>query len=123
MGTATPTTTAAVSPPASHRFTVADYYRMLEAGIQELWVVNLSEAVLEVCRDPGPGGYQHRQIHRRGERVAPLAFPELELTGADLLPPGGAGPRARLHSGMPSAGGRTSSAEPVSGSRAAEPTT
>lgn len=58
------------------------------AGVREVWVVNLPERVLEVYRDAGPAGYLDRQTHRRGERVAPLAFPELALAVADLLPPG-----------------------------------
>jgi Uma2 family endonuclease len=58
-------------------------------GIREVWVLNLPERVLEVYRAPGPLGYEDRQAHQRGERVAPLAFPELELAVADLLPPGG----------------------------------
>jgi Uma2 family endonuclease len=57
------------------------------AGIRELWVVNLPAGVLEVCRDPSPLGYQNRRTHQRGERVAPLAFPNLEIAVADLLPP------------------------------------
>jgi Uma2 family endonuclease len=59
------------------------------AGIREVWVVNLPDRVLEVCRAPGPAGYRDRQPHERGARVAPLAFPELQLAVADLLPPRG----------------------------------
>jgi Uma2 family endonuclease len=59
------------------------------AGVREVWVVNLPERALEVYRAPGPSGYQDRQTHQRGARVAPLAFPELRLAVADLLPPGG----------------------------------
>jgi Uma2 family endonuclease len=59
------------------------------AGVREVWVVNLPDRVLEVYRDAGPAGYQDRQTHRRGERVAPQAFPDLALAVADLLPPGG----------------------------------
>jgi hypothetical protein len=114
---------AAVPALEPHRFTVADYYRMLEAGIlhaddrvellggqvadsslardqltkaalsaaagiREVWVVNLPERVLEGYCAPGPGGYRDRQAHGREAHVAPLAFPELRLAVADLLPPG-----------------------------------
>jgi Uma2 family endonuclease len=58
------------------------------AGVREVWVVNLPERVLEVYRDAGPAGYRDRQTHGRGARVAPLAFPELALAVAALLPPG-----------------------------------
>jgi Uma2 family endonuclease len=57
------------------------------AGILEMWVVNLPTGVLEMYRDPGPLGYQDRQTHQRGQRVIPLAFPDLEIAVADLLPP------------------------------------
>ena len=57
------------------------------AGIRELWIVNLPEGVLEVYRNPAPTGYQDRQTHQRDERVTPLAFPELAVAVADLLPP------------------------------------
>lgn len=57
------------------------------AGIREVWVVNLPDRVLEVYRDPSPAGYQDRQIHGRAARVAPLAFPELTIAVADVLPP------------------------------------
>jgi Uma2 family endonuclease len=58
-------------------------------GIREVWVLNLPEWVLEVYRDPAPAGYRDRRAHGRAAQVAPLAFPELALTVADLLPPGG----------------------------------
>ncbi len=57
------------------------------AGVREVWVVNLPERVLEVYRAPGPEGYRDRQTHGREAQVAPLAFPELALAVADLLPP------------------------------------
>jgi Uma2 family endonuclease len=60
------------------------------AGITEVWVVNVPQRVLEVYRAPGLPGYQERQTHQSGERVAPLAFPDLQLAVADLLPPSGA---------------------------------
>jgi Uma2 family endonuclease len=59
------------------------------AGVREVWVLNLPDGVLEVYRDAGPAGYGDRQTHQRGERVAPLAFPELQVAVADLLPVGG----------------------------------
>ncbi|HTE19451.1 MAG TPA: Uma2 family endonuclease [Armatimonadota bacterium] len=61
------------------------------AGIREVWVVNLPAGVLEVYRDASPSGYQDRQTHQRAERVTPLAFSDLEITVADLLPPRGPG--------------------------------
>ena len=58
------------------------------AGLREAWVVNLQEDVLEVSRGPRGAGYTVSRVYRAGERVVPLAFPEVELAVADLLPPG-----------------------------------
>ncbi|MEZ4735387.1 MAG: Uma2 family endonuclease [Caldilineaceae bacterium] len=57
-----------------------------EAGIQEYWIVNLVDNVLEVYRDPlGSGsnaGYQTKLIYPPDAKIAPLALPNcrLELT-------------------------------------------
>ncbi len=56
------------------------------AGIQEVWVVDLDAGSLQVNRGPGPGGYESVRILSPGDRVAPLALPEIELTLADILP-------------------------------------
>ena len=63
------------------------------AGIQDYWVLNLVDRVLEVYRDPGPQpgtpfGHGYRTIRRLGpdDRVAPLAAPAAHLTVGDLLP-------------------------------------
>jgi Uma2 family endonuclease len=57
------------------------------AGIPEAWLLNLREGRLEVHREPGPEGYLVSRVYRPGERVAALAFPDLEIAVADLLPP------------------------------------
>jgi hypothetical protein len=57
-----------------------------EAGIPEYWIVNLVEDVLEVYRDPRDGLYQSRAVLSREERIAPRAFPDLEMPVNDLLP-------------------------------------
>lgn len=38
-----------------------------------------------VYRDPGPDGYRDARIYRRGERIAPLAFPDREVAVTELL--------------------------------------
>lgn len=57
-----------------------------EAGVTEVWVVNLVDNILEVYRDPGPKGYRALQRLSSGDHVSPLAFPDLALSIADLLP-------------------------------------
>ena len=55
------------------------------AGVPEVWLMNLNLDVILVHRDPSPEGYRTVQTLRRGERLAPLAFPERELAVDDLL--------------------------------------
>jgi len=48
--------------------------------IKEVWLVDLVENCLEVYRQPGPNGYSLMLKFWRGEQVAPLAFPDLEVS-------------------------------------------
>lgn len=59
-----------------------------EAGVFEVWVLNLVDNVLEVYRDPGPKGYRSLQRLSPGDNVSPMAFPDLTLPVAALLPAG-----------------------------------
>jgi Uma2 family endonuclease len=54
-------------------------------GIRETWLVDLEGDAIEVYQDPGPEGYRQTLRVRRGERLAPEAFPELELLSEDVL--------------------------------------
>jgi Uma2 family endonuclease len=63
------------------------------AGIQDYWIVNLVDRVLEVYRDPGREasaayGWRYRSLtaSRSGDVVVPLTFPSSRLAVADLLP-------------------------------------
>jgi Uma2 family endonuclease len=63
------------------------------AGIQDYWIVNLVDRVLEVYRQPGPDrsaayGWRYRSVERLAlpDAVAPLAFPSARIAVADLLP-------------------------------------
>jgi Uma2 family endonuclease len=61
------------------------------AGLQEYWIVNLVDGVLEVYRDPersGGGRWKYRSVRllRPGARVSPLAAPRARIRVADLLP-------------------------------------
>lgn len=57
-----------------------------ETEVPEYWIVNLIDDVLEVHRDPRGGAYASRTILKPDDRVAPLAWPDLEVSGRDLLP-------------------------------------
>jgi len=57
------------------------------AGIPELWLVDLTDDSVEVCRDPGPDGYRSVRHHGRGDAFAALAFPDVEVAVSDILGP------------------------------------
>ncbi len=50
-----------------------------EAGIPEVWLVNLAEEILEVYRGPQGNRYRLRELVPKGEAKAPLAFPERSI--------------------------------------------
>jgi len=55
------------------------------AGIPEAWLADLEHDLVEVYRDPTPDGYRTIRIARRGEKIAPLAFPDRPIAVADIL--------------------------------------
>lgn len=61
------------------------------AGVPETWVQNLPEDCLERFTEPGPEGYGQHTVHHRGEKLALVSFPDLELSVDDLLPPPSSG--------------------------------
>lgn len=58
-----------------------------EAGIRELWIVNLIDDQVEVYRQPLlDGSFALTATRKRGDVIEPIAFPGLKLTVDDLLP-------------------------------------
>ncbi len=55
-----------------------------DAGIEEYWVMNLSELVLIVFRDLAPSGYQSKTSFTTG-LISPLAFPDLLINIQQLF--------------------------------------
>lgn len=55
------------------------------AGIREAWLVNLPGEAIEVYRDPAQEGYRDVRTLRRGQSLAPLAFPDVTLTADEIL--------------------------------------
>ena len=53
--------------------------RYAESGIREYWLVNLPGETLEFHREPDGDAWRQVLRLRRGETVAPLAFPDHEL--------------------------------------------
>jgi len=57
-----------------------------KTGVPEVWIVDLAAAAVDVHREPSSEGYRHFERTTEG-RIAPAAFPGLELELADILPP------------------------------------
>jgi hypothetical protein len=55
------------------------------AGIAEVWIVNLAEQRLEVLRDPDQADYGERRLLKPGERISPLAFPDVVFNVSEIL--------------------------------------
>ena len=49
------------------------------AGIMEIWIVDVEQAVLEVYRQPVADGYTETLRLAKGETISPMAFPDLTI--------------------------------------------
>lgn len=56
------------------------------AEILETWLVDLTSDRVLAHRDPAGGRYQTVLMAGRGDTLAPIAFPDLVLSAADVLP-------------------------------------
>ena len=56
-----------------------------EAGIPEVWIVNLPNEIVEIHTQPSVGLYQFVKIFKRGEIVKSEALPELSLEVDKIL--------------------------------------
>ncbi len=71
--------------------TTGDYDRQVKvplyarAGIREVWLVDLAARQVEVYREPSQGSYRTAGVTKAGQRLSPLAFPELALDARDIL--------------------------------------
>ena len=57
------------------------------ADVEEYWIVNHVDEVLEVYRERHDGDWRRKTTHARGEIVAMAAFPDVQLAVTDILPP------------------------------------
>ncbi len=48
-------------------------------GVPEVWILDVAAERLEICREPGPGGYRRRLERQGTESIAPLALPAVAL--------------------------------------------
>ena len=56
-----------------------------EAGIPELWLVNLDEDYIDGLSDPDGAGYRAMRRYARGERIAPALLPDAALDVSEIL--------------------------------------
>jgi Uma2 family endonuclease len=73
---------------SSLRYDREDKQRAYAAtGIREFWLLNLEDDVLEIYRQPeGPAYREHLTVADDGT-AAPLAFPDVTIAVAEILPP------------------------------------
>ena len=57
------------------------------AGVPQYLILNLTTRELEDHREPSPEGYRYKHLLRIDEFFNLVAFPEMQITVSDLLPP------------------------------------
>ncbi len=61
--------------------------RYAEAGIAEVWLVDLNSETIEVHCGPGPGGYRRTTRYTRGDRIESATVPDPVFDTSEALPP------------------------------------
>lgn len=56
-----------------------------QAGIADYWIVNLVDSQIIVLRQPVDGTYQSVQTLVSGDRLQPLAFPDITISVSEIL--------------------------------------
>lgn len=56
-----------------------------KANIQEYWIANLEEDIIEVYREPDGQHFKLCMIKKNGETVSPLAFPDVQIPVSDII--------------------------------------
>jgi Uma2 family endonuclease len=54
-------------------------------GVPEVWLVDLQRQLVEIYRDPAPAGHREIRVVHRGDRLTPLALPDVALSVDDIL--------------------------------------
>lgn len=55
------------------------------SAVDEYWIVNVGEKIVEVYRDPSANGWRSVTRHDESATIAPAAFPDVQLRVADFL--------------------------------------
>ena len=56
-----------------------------KANIQEVWLVNLKENILQIYNEPTPEGYNIMLKRRYNQKISPGCFPDIALTVSEIL--------------------------------------
>jgi Uma2 family endonuclease len=56
-----------------------------QSGVRESWLVDLNAQTVTAYRVPGPKGYLQEKTYKRGDTLAPDAFPDFPVAVDDLL--------------------------------------
>jgi Uma2 family endonuclease len=56
-----------------------------QAGIPEVWIVNLADLTVEIYREPHFTGYGWKTVLRAGDQARPRAFPDVVVDVAEML--------------------------------------
>ena len=59
--------------------------RYARSGIPEVWLVDLEQETVTIYHDPTSEGYRAARVVRRGDQLAPAAFPDRPMAVADIL--------------------------------------
>lgn len=59
--------------------------RYAQAGIAEVWIVNVPDRQVEVCREPTGLAYGSVAILSSGQSASPAAFPDISIPVAELF--------------------------------------
>lgn len=57
------------------------------SDVDEYWVVDHVHGTVEVHRDRAQGEWRSITVHQRGDVIAMLAFPDVQVAVSDILPP------------------------------------
>ncbi len=55
------------------------------ARIPEVWILTVQDQQLEVYRHPKDGSYTEQRLLQPSDKLAPLAFPDIELSLSDIF--------------------------------------
>lgn len=56
-----------------------------QAGVPELWVIDLNDDLVWVYLEPSDKGYLSIKAHKRGVSITPQAFEDIQLSVTDIL--------------------------------------